>query len=207
MTKRILVMGLPGAGKTTFTQELVKHLMLNKSVAWFNADTVRAEYDDWDFSADGRKRQVHRMRELADRSGADYAICDFVCPTEELRKIFDADIIVWLDTIEAGRYEDTNRIFEPPVDVNYHITDWDLRWRSSLKSLVRELTFETERSSRSVAKALTWRALGTLDTFLLSWVITGEWRLAAAIGGTEVITKMILYYLHERAWARVKWRR
>lgn len=198
-------MGLPGAGKTTFTQELVKHLMLNRTVAWFNADTVREEYDDWDFTPEGRERQVRRMRELSDKSGADYAICDFVCPTEQLRKIFDADIVVWLDTIESGRYEDTNKVFEPPTNANYHITDWDLRWRSSLKSLVRELTFETERSTRSVAKAMTWRALGTLDTFLLSWVITGEWRFALAIGGTEVVTKMVLYYLHERAWARVKW--
>lgn len=198
-------MGLPGAGKTTFTQELVKHLMLNRTVAWFNADTVRAEYDDWDFSDAGRERQVRRMRELADRSDADYAICDFVCPTQQLRDIFDADIVVWLDTIESSKYADTNRLFEPPKNANYHITDWDLRWRSSLKTLVRELTFETERSSRSVAKAMTWRALGTLDTFLLSWVITGEWRFALAIGGTEVVTKMILYYLHERAWARVKW--
>jgi uncharacterized membrane protein len=57
--------------------------------------------------------------------------------------------------------------------------------------------------SRSFAKAVSWRITGTLDTVLLSWLITGSINLAAAIGVTEVITKSLLYYLHERAWVRV----
>ena len=124
MTQRILVMGLPGSGKTTFSQSLVQRLMITNKVAWFNADAVRKHYNDWDFSSDGRLRQVQRMRDLADGSGADYAICDFVCPTDEYRKVFDADIVVFLDTIDAGRFEDTNRVFERPGFVSYRVYDW-----------------------------------------------------------------------------------
>ena len=53
---------------------------------------------------------------------------------------------------------------------------------------------------RHIVKTITWRIVGTLDTFLLSWLITGSAKIGAAIGGIEIITKMILYYFHERAW-------
>ncbi len=62
---------------------------------------------------------------------------------------------------------------------------------------------ETHR--RSIAKAISWRATGTLDTFLISWLITGELALAGGIAGTEVMTKLVLFYLHERAWTRIRW--
>jgi uncharacterized membrane protein len=53
---------------------------------------------------------------------------------------------------------------------------------------------------RHIAKTVSWRIIGTLDTIILSWVITGSWKLGLTIGGVEVITKMVLYFLHERAW-------
>ena len=53
---------------------------------------------------------------------------------------------------------------------------------------------------RHVAKALSWRMVGTVDTFLLAWLFTGSFEIGALVGGTEVITKTFLYYLHERAW-------
>jgi len=53
---------------------------------------------------------------------------------------------------------------------------------------------------RHILKTISWRVLGTLDTIILSWVITGSWKLGLSIGGVEVITKMVLYFLHERAW-------
>ena len=53
---------------------------------------------------------------------------------------------------------------------------------------------------RHIAKTITWRILGTLDTFLLSWILTGSVKVGVAIGGAEVVTKTILYYFHERAW-------
>ena len=55
---------------------------------------------------------------------------------------------------------------------------------------------------RHIAKTISWRIIGTIDTMVLSWFITGSWKMGLAIGGIEVITKMILYFLHERAWYR-----
>ena len=62
-----------------------------------------------------------------------------------------------------------------------------------------------EAHSRSFAKAVSWRILGSLDTFLLSWFFTGSPKAAGAIAISEVLTKMVLYYFHERAWANVSW--
>jgi len=56
---------------------------------------------------------------------------------------------------------------------------------------------------RHILKTITWRIVGTLDTFLLSWLITGSIKIGAAIGTVEIITKMVLYYIHERAWYKL----
>lgn len=115
MSERILVMGLPGAGKTFLAKELEKNLKAaGKTVAWFNADLVREKYNDWDFSLEGRVRQSRRMRDLADQSETDYAICDFVAPLAMMRFEFRANWTVWVDTIKEGRFEDTNKMFSPP---------------------------------------------------------------------------------------------
>ncbi len=53
---------------------------------------------------------------------------------------------------------------------------------------------------RHILKTITWRIIGTIDTIIISWIITGNWKWGLAIGGVEVVTKMILYYIHERAW-------
>jgi len=117
---KILIMGLPGAGKTHLALRL--HVHLNS--AWYNADAVRKMANDWDFSDAGRRRQSERMNTIAtfEATRGRTVICDFVCPTGETRKNFDADITIWMDTIEAGRYDNTNKIFERPEDVDYHIT-------------------------------------------------------------------------------------
>ncbi|WP_296722598.1 DUF2061 domain-containing protein [Erythrobacter sp.] len=62
-----------------------------------------------------------------------------------------------------------------------------------------------EAHSRSLAKAASWRILGSIDTFLLSWLFTRSAKAASAIALTEVLTKMVLYYFHERAWSSVRW--
>lgn len=119
---KILVMGLPGSGKTYLTERLTPLL----EAAWYNADKVREMANDWDFSNEGRARQSNRMRTFADfeKNQNRYVICDFVCPTKETRANFNADITIWMDTIKEGRFEDTNKIFEAPRHCDYHITEW-----------------------------------------------------------------------------------
>ncbi len=60
---------------------------------------------------------------------------------------------------------------------------------------------------RSLAKAVSWRATGSIDTFVVSWFITGNAVFAGSIAVTEIGTKIVLYYLHERVWARIRWGR
>ena len=203
MTKRILIMGLPGSGKTTLSQNLVKRLMLTHSVSWFNADSVREQFDDWDFTIQGRERQMKRMIDLSNNCGSDFAICDFVCPTKELQDAFNADIVVWMDTITEGRFADTNKMFEQPTKVDYHVLNWTDDWD---RFIADDLTKNTSDShTRSLTKAISWRVLGTIDTFILSWLITGEAKIALTISGVEIITKLILYWAHERVWNRISW--
>lgn len=94
-------------------------------VKWFNADEVRKKYNDWDFSREGRIRQSIRMAEFALSSNADYVICDFVAPLPEMRHNFKADWVIWMDTIDAGRYEDTNKAFVPPDVYDFRVTEKD----------------------------------------------------------------------------------
>lgn len=122
--KKILVCGLPGTGKTTLAGELRKQLQLiGKTAAWFNADEIRNTYADWDFSPEGRIRQAKRMRELAEGLMTDYVICDFVAPTEQIRSIFGADYVIWMNTEKLSQYEDTNKVFEEPSYSDFMITE------------------------------------------------------------------------------------
>lgn len=122
---KILIMGLPGSGKTFFSEHLKAELesIIGVRVDWFNADRIRKSYNDWDFSHDGRLRQAIRMSDLATASQADYVICDFVCPLPEMRNLFKPDYIIWMDTINKGRFEDTNKMFIPPDVYDFRITE------------------------------------------------------------------------------------
>jgi len=111
--KRILIFGLPGSGKSTLAEKLVEIL---GNADWHNADNIRKLFNDWDFSEEGRERQALRMRDYVRKSVAkkQYGIADFVCPTNNLREKHVPEYVIWMDTIEEGRYEDTNKLFEQP---------------------------------------------------------------------------------------------
>ena len=113
---KVLIFGLPGSGKTYLAERLVKYF--GDKVAWFNADKVREEADDWDFSDEGRLRQKQRMQMLCDAAVAKgkIAIADFVCPFDKAREEFGASYTIWVDTIEEGRFADTNAVFETPSE-------------------------------------------------------------------------------------------
>lgn len=120
MAKRILIMGLPGSGKTTLAVELMK--LLAPDAVHLNADAIRKANNDWDFTPGGRVRQAKRMRSLADGIIRPYAIADFVAPLEEMRRIYNADYTVWVDTIKEGRFADTNQAFICPDNYNIRVT-------------------------------------------------------------------------------------
>jgi len=175
LTQRILVMGLPGSGKTYFAERLKKYLEiygekslgtidsdkpfpnLRPTVTWFNADDVRRKFNDWDFSKEGRIRQSIRMFEFALAAQTDYVICDFVAPLVEMRNNFKADWTIWMDTIDQGRYEDTNRAFVPPEVYDFRITEQNAeRWAE----FVGEHILEGRRRPRFDPRRETVQMLG-----------------------------------------------
>ena len=130
--KIILIMGLPGAGKTTLANELSKLIECKR----LNADEIRKEANDWDFSEEGRKRQAKRMSDAAlkIKKEGNNVIADFICPTPAARELFPADYIIWVDTIKEGRFEDTNQMFVKPEKFNFHVTTQDAKlWASKIK--------------------------------------------------------------------------
>ena len=150
---KILVMGLPESGKSTFAEPLSKSLF----ATWINANQVRAKYDDWDFSVEGRIRQSQRMKYLSDGVvlAGGVAVADFICPTEETRKEFNPDFIIWMDTISVGKYEDTNKIFLPPEKYDVRISKWiDVNQLYKCLENINHGTMNTENFSRELTQRL-----------------------------------------------------
>lgn len=118
---KVLIMGLPGSGKTWLAERLKKHT----GWGWFNADEVRGMANDWEFGHEARLRQARRMNNLAqfESNNGRIVMCDFVCPLPETREIFNAEYTIWIDTIKEGRFEDTNKMFVEPTSYDLLITD------------------------------------------------------------------------------------
>ena len=130
MAKKILIMGLPDSGKTT----LAKLLAPMFNAVLLNEYEVRKEANDWDFSEMGRSIQTNRMKRLADEA-IQYnrnVIADFDCSIEHAREDFDADYIIWMDTIKESKYEDTNKMFEQPKNFDFKVTHKDAQMFSFL---------------------------------------------------------------------------
>jgi len=134
--KIILIMGLPGSGKTTLASELAPLINAKR----INADEVRKIANDWDFSEEGRVRQAKRMANLAKKQKEEghYVIADFICPTPKARNSFSADYIVWVDTIKKGRYDDTNEMFVKPEKFDCHVTTQNAKqWAKQIAEKVK----------------------------------------------------------------------
>lgn len=173
MAVKILVMGLPGAGKTYFAERLRDYL--GSDCEWFNADQVRKQYDDWDFSPEGRIRQSIRMRDLADDTELKYVICDFVAPLPEMRKNFEADYTIWIDSISAGRFEDTNRAFVPPEQYDFRITEQNAEhWVPIVGQYIMTKTFDWKRpTTQMLGRFQPWHA-GHTALFKRALLETGQ---------------------------------
>ena len=129
-------MGLPGSGKTTLAKELATLIKATR----INADEVRKQANDWDFSKEGRKRQSKRMADLAKKKQKEgqHVIADFICPTPEARNLFPADYIIWVDTIKKGRFDDTNEMFVKPEKFNFHVTTQDAKtWAKQIAEKIK----------------------------------------------------------------------
>ena len=141
---KILIMGLPDAGKTTLASKLVPLI----KAKWLNADEVRKKANDWDFSEEGRKRQAKRMADFAEKYKKEghHVVADFICPTPEARKLFNPDYIVWVNTINKGKYEDTNKMFVKPKKFDFQVTTQNAElWAMQIADKIIEYKWDNKK--------------------------------------------------------------
>lgn len=119
---KILVMGLPGSGKTYLAKRIARLL----GARWLNADKIRERYNDWDFTEKGILRQATRMKNFAEKSKKKYVVADFICPLSKQRKIFNPNYIIWMNTIKKSRYPRMNRIFKKPKNYDLKFDEKNL---------------------------------------------------------------------------------
>ena len=131
-------MGLPGSGKTTLASKLVPLL----KAKWVNNDEVRKTANDWDFSEEGRVRQAKRVADIAEKfkkeGNYDYLVADYICPTPQTRKLFNADYVIWVNTIKEGRFDDTNKMFVKPEKFDFEVTTQDAElWANKIVEKIK----------------------------------------------------------------------
>jgi len=154
--KIILIMGLPGSGKTTLASELAPLINAKR----INADEVRKAHNDWDFSEEARKRQAKRMADLAikQKQEGNYVIADFICPTPEARSLFPADYIVWVDTIKKGRFDDTNQMFVKPEKFDFHVTTQNAKlWAPQIAEENKIMSYEWDNKKPTAQMLGRWQ--------------------------------------------------
>ncbi len=142
-------MGLPGAGKTYLAERLVPYL----KAAWINNDKVRKEANDWDFSPEGRERQAKRMKDLAQKAlnEGKHVVADFICPTPKTREDFNADIVIWVDTIKKGRFEDTNKMFVKPNKFDFRVTEKNAEiWAIKIADKIQKYTWDDKKPTAQI---------------------------------------------------------
>ena len=144
--KKILIMGLPGSGKTTLASKLVPLL----NAKWLNNDEARKAANDWDFSEEGRIRQARRMADIAEKYRKEgrynYLVTDYICPTPKTRELFKADHVVWVDTINKGRFEDTNKMFVKPKKYDFHVTSQNAElWSLQIADKIIEYHWDNKK--------------------------------------------------------------
>ena len=115
---KILIMGLPGSGKTWLGSRVSEKF----NIPFWDADVVRKIYNDWDFSSSGRERQSLRMRKLAEIDPI--SISAFIAPLPGYIRNFFPDKLIWMDTVKDCQYEDTAKLFKPPQNPDVRITKW-----------------------------------------------------------------------------------
>ena len=147
--KKILIMGLPGAGKTFLAKEIYKDL----SAVWINGDAIRKIYKDWDFSREGRIRQARRLNTLSNKyiNKGKNVVVDFICPNKDSFNNFKADFVVWVDTIKKGRHirkhlDDINLIFKKPKKFNLRVTNKDMKvWKIILLDILKKNKWDNQK--------------------------------------------------------------
>ena len=109
-----------------------------------NGDQIRQQYDDWDFSIEGRIRQANRIRLHA--LGNEVYLVDFICPLSQMRSIINADFTIFMDTKSESMYKDTDAMFERPEKCNFVITDFNYSIPEILNAISLELGLDTWQS-------------------------------------------------------------
>ena len=147
--KKILIMGLPGAGKTYLAKEIYREL----NAVWINGDSIRKKYKDWDFTKTGRIRQAKRLNKISNEyiQKRKNVVVDFICPNKDSFKNFKADFIVWVDTIKKGRHirkhlDDINPIFKKPEKFNLRVTSKDAKlWKLIVIDQIKKKKWDNKK--------------------------------------------------------------
>ena len=145
---KILIFGLPSSGKTT----LAKHLSKSLNAEWINADQVRKKFRDWDFSKRGILRQARRMKKISQMEKKKISVIDFVCPYDKGRKIFNADYLIWMNTIKKGRLPTFDKIFQKPKKVDYEVKFKNVNFHSS--KIINDLKYRILNHQKNSAVIL-----------------------------------------------------